>query len=98
MTQKLFFAIAPALSVASSFSHTSVAQAAAPLPPPGRTEVCRQVLSMPGASNTDELLTLLRTNRVDVLNKLRAMKGNMEQYNAEGIGWQNAIDGSRFTP
>jgi hypothetical protein len=47
---------------------------------------------MPGAQNTDELLALLDTSRSQVITDLLAMKRNMEQYEAEGYGWQNVID------
>ncbi len=49
---------------------------------------------MPSAENTDELLSLLKTNRPEIINNLKAMKRNMQQYDAEGYGWQGVIDGS----
>ena len=61
---------------------------------PSRAEVCSLVQSMPGAADTDELLTLLGSDRPTIIRDLEAMKTNMEQYDAEGYGWQNTIDGS----
>ena len=61
---------------------------------PSGDDVCAIVTSMPGAKNTEELLSLLRTNRKEVIEDLEAMKANMKQYDAEGYGWQNVIDGS----
>ncbi len=61
---------------------------------PSGDDVCAIVTSMPGAKNTEELLSLLKTNRKEVIEDLEAMKANMEQYDAEGYGWQNVIDGS----
>jgi uncharacterized lipoprotein YbaY len=49
---------------------------------------------MPGSEATDALLTLLETSRAETVNNLATMKTNMDQYDAEGYGWQNVIDGS----
>ena len=68
-------------------------QAASPTPPTAN-DVCAIVTTMPGAENTDELLALLDTSRSQVTMDLLAMQRNMEQYDAEGYGWQNVIDGS----
>ena len=57
-------------------------------------DVCAIVISMPNAQNTNELLSLLKTSPHKVIKNLEAMKANMEQYDAEGYGWQNVIDGS----
>ncbi|MGF1459248.1 MAG: YbaY family lipoprotein [Leptolyngbyaceae cyanobacterium] len=81
------------LAGVSLLGHRLPAQAASPAPPTGN-EVCAIVLTMPDASNTDELLASLDTSRSQVTSDLIAMKRNMEQYDAEGVGWQNAIDGS----
>ena len=63
-------------------------------PMPSRAEVCALVQSMPRAADTDELLTLLDSDRPSIIRDLEAMKTNMEQYDSEGYGWQNVIDGS----
>ena len=63
-------------------------------PMPSRAEVCALVQSMPRAADTDELLTLLDSDRPSIIRDLEAMKANMEQYDSEGYGWQNVIDGS----
>jgi uncharacterized lipoprotein YbaY len=86
-------AIATILSVLSPSGQRLPAQAATPTPPTG-DDVCAIVTSMPDAENTDELLTSLDTSRSQVTMDLIAMRGNMEQYDAEGYGWQNVIDGS----
>jgi hypothetical protein len=62
--------------------------------PPSRSEVCAVVMSMPSAKNTDQMLSLLKTSRSQVVKDLIALKSNMEQYDAEGYGWQNAINSS----
>ena len=80
-------------TVTSSSSQELASQATTLITPSG-DDVCTIVTSMPGAENTDELLSLLKTNRQDLLNDLKAMKANMERYDAEGYGWQNVIDGS----
>lgn len=86
-------AIATLLSVNAFWSQPQSAQAASPTPP-ARAEVCSTVTSMPDAEDTDEMLALLDTSRSQVTMDLIAMKSNMEQYDAEGYGWQNVIDGS----
>ncbi|MEM1291611.1 MAG: YbaY family lipoprotein [Cyanobacteria bacterium P01_H01_bin.162] len=63
-------------------------------PMASRAEVCGLVQSMPRAADTDELLTLLGSDRPSIIRDLEAMKTNMEQYDSEGYGWQNVIDGS----
>ena len=68
-------------------------QAASPTPP-GSQEVCEIVTSMPGANDTDKLLSLLNTSRSEITKDLIAMKRNMEQYEAEGYGWNNVLDSS----
>ncbi|MEB3290361.1 MAG: YbaY family lipoprotein [Leptolyngbya sp.] len=69
------------------------AQASTPMPPTG-SDVCAIVTSMPDAEDTDTLLNSLDTSRSQVTMDLIAMSRNMEQYDAEGYGWQNVIDGS----
>ena len=61
---------------------------------PSGEDVCDIVMSMPGAADTDELLDLLETSRPEIISDLTAMRRNMEQYDAEGYGWQNVMDGS----
>ncbi len=68
-------------------------QAASPTPP-SRHQVCEIVNSMPMANNSDQFLALLKTDRYQVIKDLTALKSNMEQYDAEGYGWQNVIDRS----
>jgi uncharacterized lipoprotein YbaY len=85
--------IAIVLSMTSLSRHRLVAQAVSPMPP-SRAEVCAIVTTMPGAENTDELLATLNTDRAETINHLATMKANMGQYDAEGYGWQNVIDGS----
>ncbi|EAZ88632.1 hypothetical protein [Crocosphaera chwakensis] len=55
-------------------------------------EICQIITAMPKAENTDKLLSVLGTSRSNITKNLIAMKGNMEQYEAEGYGWQNALD------
>jgi len=86
-------AIASLVSMASLLGQQLPAQAVSPTPPTGN-EVCAIVTTMPDAENTDELLASLDTSRSQVTMDLIAMKRNMEQYDAEGYGWQNVIDGS----
>lgn len=85
--------IALLLAVLSPWGSPRAMWATSP-PPPGRAEVCQIVITMPGSDNTDDLLMLLDTRRSEVTSDLIAMKQNMEQYDAEGYGWQNVIDGS----
>jgi hypothetical protein len=61
---------------------------------PSCTEVCAVVTTMPNAENTDELLSLIKTSRPEIIGDLNAMKRNMQQYDAEGYGWQSVIDNS----
>jgi hypothetical protein len=61
---------------------------------PSRAEVCAIVNTMPSGQNTNELLFLLKTNRQQLISDLKNMKKNMQQYEAEGYGWQNVIDGT----
>ena len=68
-------------------------RAASPTPPTS-SEVCAIITTMPDAEDTDELLASLDTSRSQVTMDLLAMQRNMEQYDAEGYGWQNVIDGS----
>ncbi|WP_157951164.1 hypothetical protein [Cyanothece sp. BG0011] len=75
------------------FSNIFPGQAVSPTPP-SSTEVCEIITSMTHAENTDKLLSLLDTNRSEITQKLIAMKRNMEQYEAEGYGWQNVLDSS----
>jgi len=86
-------AIAMLVSIVSLLGQRLPAQAESPTPPTG-SEVCAIVTTMPDAEDTDELLTSLDTSRSQVTSDLLAMKRNMEQYDAEGFGWQNVIDGS----
>ncbi len=88
----ILFAVQP-FDFISSLSQDTSAQVNSVIMPSGE-HVCAIVTSMPGAKNTEELLSLLRTNRKEVIEDLEAMKANMEQYEAEGYGWQNLIDGS----
>ena len=71
----------------------SLNQAVTPTPPSSQ-EICQIITAMPNAENTDKLLSLLSTNRSDITKNLIAMKRNMEQYEAEGYGWQNVLDSS----
>lgn len=80
-------------SFAALSGQSSLAQAQEPVTP-GQAEVCAVVTAMPDAADTDELLTLLDTDRAEVIADLEAMSRNMAQYNTEGYGWQNIIDGS----
>lgn len=90
-------ATAVALSIVSLTPPPAIAQ-----PPliadahlaPSSAEVCEIVTSMPGAEDTEEFLSLLDLTRQDVITDLEATRSNMMQYDAEGYGWQNAIDGS----
>lgn len=75
------------------FSKTFPSQAARPTPP-GSEEICEIITSMPHAENTDKLLSVLSTSRSEITKYLIAMKRNMEQYEAEGYGWNNVIDSS----
>jgi uncharacterized lipoprotein YbaY len=80
------------ITLAVCLGHAA-AQAASPTPPDG-DDVCAIVTAMPGAETTDELLSLLETTRSEVTSDLLTMSRNMEQYDAEGYGWPNVIDGS----
>lgn len=98
MVQKLWMfsaglVLALTLAITSLFRQPAPAVAASPTAP-GSREVCAIVTTMPGAENTDDLLSLLSTSRQETISKLDAMKSNMAQYDAEGYGWQNTIDGS----
>ncbi len=86
-------AISVLVSSISLLGDRQPAQAATPTPPTGN-EVCAIVTTMPDAEDTDELLASLDTSRSQVTMDLATMKRNMEQYDAEGYGWQNVIDGS----
>lgn len=102
MLQKIwlfFVGLATAALLSLAFWSNQPLAAQTPLPaaspmPPSRAEVCAVVTTMPGAENTDGLLALLRTDRSQTISDLTAMKTNMGQYDAEGYGWQNIIDGS----
>lgn len=59
---------------------------------PGREAVCAVVLQMPDAAETDEMLERLGSDRATILQDLETLRRNMEQYDAEGYGWQNIID------
>ncbi|MGK7932683.1 MAG: hypothetical protein AB4041_14800 [Microcystaceae cyanobacterium] len=62
--------------------------------PPSHSEICAIITSMPQAENTDKFLDLLKTDRSQVIKDLITLKSNMEQYDAEGYGWQNVINSS----
>jgi len=87
----VWLAIASPFSLGSLLAQRVLAQASSPTPPTGE-DVCAIVTTMPDAENTDELLTSLDTSRSQVTRDLIAMRSNMEQYDAEGYGWQNTID------
>ncbi|MBE9138101.1 hypothetical protein IQ254_13045 [Nodosilinea sp. LEGE 07088] len=65
---------------------------------PSRAEVCAAVAAMPDADDTDAMLGLLETDRAQIIGDLEATSSNMQQYNAEGYGWQNIIDSSGALP
>lgn len=90
-------AIATMLTLAIAALVTPPAPAQTPTLPiapltPSRAEVCAIVTTMPSAEDTDGMLALLDTTRQEVIADLEAMRSNMQQYDAEGYGWQNTID------
>ncbi len=62
--------------------------------PPNQTDICNIVKAMPSAQNPDQFLNLLKIDRSKVIKDLTTLKSNMEQYDAEGYGWQNVINSS----
>lgn len=84
-------AIAFLISLASLATQPFPVAAVSP-PSPSRAEVCEIVATMPNGDDPDGMLQLLRTSREQIITDLNAMKRNMEQYDAEGYGWQNVID------
>lgn len=89
----VFFVLTLILSLFMLSIHSQTVQAVSPTPP-SRAEVCAVVNSMPRANNTDTFLSLLKTGRSQVIKDLLALKSNMEQYDAEGYGWQNVLNSS----
>lgn len=87
----LFLSVTMALVVLSFSIHPPAVQAVSPTPP-SRDEVCAIVMTMPNAENTDQLLSLLKTRRSEIVKDLVSLKSHMEQYDAEGYGWQNVIN------
>jgi hypothetical protein len=80
-------------------SYTLIAETPGVTPTePSRAEVCAIVTTMPDAEDTDEFLALLMTDRAQVIVDLEATASNMQQYNAEGYGWQNIIDSPGALP
>lgn len=40
------------------------------------------------------MLALLGSDRLQIIRDLEATAANMQRYDAEGLGWQNVINGS----
>jgi hypothetical protein len=49
---------------------------------------------MPNAENTVYFLSLLNKSPSDIIKNLKALKSNMQQYDAEKYGWPSMIDSS----